>query len=363
VGTVLKLVGAVLAWMISPIGMVVAAVAALGAYLIYATGAGGKALGWLGERFGELKDEALAAYQGIADALAAGDIGLAAKVLWLTLKMEWTKGVNWISSIWNGALLWLRKRATEAFYGLVMGVQYIWHGLKVAWIETTAFLSSVWTNFCAGIHHAWLWVAKSLEETWNSLKGVFDDSFDANAANKAVEGRYQQSRDIMWNEAKNQLDEWDAQRAAQREQARQVHEGTISELYRQGEAEKQRLQDEYDRKMQTNQQELDAARKEWRDALDAAKKKRQAKEAEGPGRMEGPEDLLAKLRGGVAGLGDLLDRTAKKTLGVAGTFNAAALLGLQAGGADDRIANATERTAKGVEGLCQDVRNNRAAFT
>ena len=41
---------------------------------------------------------------------------------------------------------------------------------------------------------------------------------------------------------------------------------------------------------------------------------------------------------------------------------AAALQGLQAGGLEDRIAKAAERTAKGVEGLRQDVKNNRPAF-
>jgi hypothetical protein len=45
-----------------------------------------------------------------------------------------------------------------------------------------------------------------------------------------------------------------------------------------------------------------------------------------------------------------------------GIFNAANLLGLQAGGADDRIANVTKRTAKGIDGPRQDVRNNKAAF-
>jgi exopolyphosphatase/pppGpp-phosphohydrolase len=79
--------------------------------------------------------------------------------------------------------------------------------------------------------------------------------------------------------------------------------------------------------------------------------------------MEGPEDLLAKVRGSLSGLGDLLQAAKERTIGVAGTFNAAALLGLQAGGMEDRIANATERTAKGVEGLRQDVRNNLATFT
>jgi len=52
----------------------------------------------------------------------------------------------------------------------------------------------------------------------------------------------------------------------------------------------------------------------------------------------------------------------KATIGAAGTFNAANLLGLQAGDADDRIANAAEKTAKGIDGLRQDVRNNRAVF-
>jgi hypothetical protein len=45
-----------------------------------------------------------------------------------------------------------------------------------------------------------------------------------------------------------------------------------------------------------------------------------------------------------------------------GILNAANLLGLQAGDADDRIANATERTARGIDGLRKDVRNNRATF-
>ena len=274
IGVVLKIVGAVIAWMLSPIGLVIVAVVALAGYILYATGMAGKALAWLGERWAELKDDAMQAYQGIADALAAGDIGLAAKILWLTLKMEWQKGVNWISSIWNGALLWLQQRATEAFYGLVMGLEYIWHGLEVAWIETTAFLSSVWTNFCAGIHQAWMWVAKSLEETWNKVKGAFDSNFNADAANAAVEQRYQQARDAMWNEAKRQLGEREAQRARERDDAKKVHEGTLNELLRQGEEKKGQLQNEYDQKMKSNQDELDKARQEWQDALKQAKEKR-----------------------------------------------------------------------------------------
>ncbi|MFO7959008.1 MAG: hypothetical protein R6X33_18130, partial [Candidatus Brocadiia bacterium] len=90
-----------LAGMISPLGLIVAAAAALGAYLVISSGAGGKALAWLGDRLKSLKEEALRAFGGIRDALVAGDIKLAARILWLTLKMEWQKGIKPLRLAWH----------------------------------------------------------------------------------------------------------------------------------------------------------------------------------------------------------------------------------------------------------------------
>ncbi|MCC7409108.1 MAG: hypothetical protein IT442_13655, partial [Phycisphaeraceae bacterium] len=100
VGSAMNLVIAGLVVLTSPIGLVIAAVTTLGATILYSSGAGGKALEWLGEQFATLKSDAVATFQGIADALAAGDIALAAKVLWLGLKMEWTRGINFLESAW-----------------------------------------------------------------------------------------------------------------------------------------------------------------------------------------------------------------------------------------------------------------------
>lgn len=55
---VFKLLAAVIAFLVSPIGIVIAALGALGGYLVYVTGAGGKALTWLGDRFNALKETA-----------------------------------------------------------------------------------------------------------------------------------------------------------------------------------------------------------------------------------------------------------------------------------------------------------------
>jgi len=100
IGKGIVILGATIAALLSPIGLAIAGVSALVAVLLYATGAGAKAMQWLGDRFGELKDTALAAWQGIGDALATGDIALAGKILWLTLKMEWQRGVNFLESKW-----------------------------------------------------------------------------------------------------------------------------------------------------------------------------------------------------------------------------------------------------------------------
>jgi hypothetical protein len=62
----------------------------------------------------------------------------------------------------------------------------------------------------------------------------------------------------------------------------------------------------------------------------------------------------------LGGLEDLLDSAAKKTVGVRGTFNAMEARGLGAGGPTDRIANATEETAKNTRKLVDRAGNGLA---
>ena len=76
------------------------AVLVAAAALVYFSGLGGKVVDWMGRKWEELKADGEAALQGIKDALAAGDIGLAARILWLTLKMEWQKGIRPLAEAW-----------------------------------------------------------------------------------------------------------------------------------------------------------------------------------------------------------------------------------------------------------------------
>jgi len=364
VGTALKLLGAVLALLLSPIGLVITAVVALGVSILYATGAGAKALAWLGEKFNVLKEDALTAYQGIADALAAGDIALAAKILWLTLKMEWTRGINFLEKAWLDFRNFFIQIGVDAWHGLLAAVEVVWHSLETGWIETTVFLSKTWTQFTGWVQEAWAWTGRQLAKAWNFLRKQFDSSFDAETANRAAEQYYQSRKAQIEMETGQAIADREAQRQSDREKSTRDHEEAMAEIGRQNLEKHRELDAEYERRIAENEADLARARQEWQDALAEARRKRAAKEAaDDAEEIEGPEDLLGKIRTSLTGLGDLLETAKERTINVIGTFNASALLGLQAGSADDRIASATERTAKGVEGLRLDVRNNRTAFS
>ncbi len=355
VGAAFGVLGSVIAALVSPIGLVITAVGALGAYLLYSTDLGGKALAWLGDRFGALKDTALAAYQGIADALATGDIALAAKILWLTLKMEWQRGINALHGYWLSFKEMFLNVAYGAFYGALAAFEMVWHGLEVAFIETTAFLTKVWANFTAGFQKAWggavNWTAKRLLE----LQGMFDSSFDADTAkqladqNRAADDRrIDRERDAM-------LQQTEDQRRSRREQARQTHENTLGAIGQEYEDAKAQLTDAYDQQRTESERALADARREWEDAVaEAARKRADATAPDAPGRIKSPADFMSELD-------DLAD-VAKRTVEVRGTFNAAMLMSLQASPTEDRIARASEETAKNTRKIERNQRDSEMVF-
>ncbi|MCY3019527.1 MAG: hypothetical protein NTW87_10935 [Planctomycetota bacterium] len=104
VGTAFTAISAAIAAVGAPVLIVIAALAALAVYALYASGvlesawtaavgAVGDAASWLQDRFAELKEFATTTFKGIADALAAGDVALAARIMWLGIQVAWFKGL------------------------------------------------------------------------------------------------------------------------------------------------------------------------------------------------------------------------------------------------------------------------------
>ena len=168
--------GAVVGFLVSPIGMVIAALGALGAYLFTSTEAGGKALGWFGEKFGQLKEDGIAAYGGIVKALKSGDMGLAAKILWLTLKMWWKRGVGWLTGLWVDFKNYFIKIGIDAFTGLLLVGSKIWGGLEAAWAHTVAFFGNIWDGFVYLFKATWTAMVKWARKAWEWIKSLFGKS-------------------------------------------------------------------------------------------------------------------------------------------------------------------------------------------
>jgi len=362
---VLKLLAAAITFLVSPIGLVIAAFAALGAFIIQATGAGGKALDWLGKRFNALKDTALAAWRGIGDALAAGDIGLAAKILWLTLKLAWQTGIDQLNRLWLAFKTGFLKIASEAFFGAVAALQIATHALEVAWIETTAFLSKIWTKFTAGFQKAWgsavNWTAKRLLE----LQGLFDDTFDVDQAKRLADQQNDADNRRIDRQRDAALAAREQQRSQQRKQSKQLHDATLAQIGKEADARLKALDAEAESKRKTTQDALNQARREFQQAVDEARRKREAAESvDDPERLEGPgspDDIIEKARRALDGLDDVVEQEAEK-IGVRGTFNAAAIQALQSGKTEERIAKGVEDTARNTKRIERAINDHAIAF-
>ena len=363
VGTAIGILGSMLGALLSPIGLVIAGVGALAAYLITSTDVGGQALGWLGDKFNSLKETALAAWKGIGDALAAGDIGLAAKILWLTLKLQWQKGVNALNQVWVKVKDFFLTTWTEAVFGAAKIATNAWAGLQAAWTETVDFLRDSWSLFTTFIAKNWNRVVGFLKKAWQKLKslvtgeesGDVQNRIDAETQRMNRELDERRNRDIFEREQrrKSRLSEIEGQRT-----------GALDELDSAREAEHERRREQFAGDLQTSEGALAQARREWQQAIEEAARKREEAESgdESPERLKKPGDLLQDLQSQLGGLGDQLQTTQDK-VSVTGTFNAAGVRGLAGGNPAQRTAKATEETAKNTKRILQEAQHGGLTFS
>jgi len=351
-------VAAVIGALLSPIGLVVAAVVGLGAAVLVSSGVVGEAITWLGEQFARLRETVTTVVQGITDALAAGDIELAARVLWLALKLAWQQGVAALNSIWLQARAFFVGTAQKMWFGALAAAQQVLHSLEVAWIETTAFLSKTWTRFTSGFTKIWERASAFVAKRMLEIQGLFDAGLDVDAAKRAVDEQLESRLAEIDEGARRDLSQREQRRQTERDRSRELNEATLAEIGRQFEEAQQALEQGTDARRAETQRQLEEARRRLDEAIAEAKRKREEAEADGTVRR-GPGDLLADLEDRLAGIGDAI----ASKIEVRGTFNALAVQGL-AGSADaaERTASATEQTAKNTKRLADAARTGGLTF-
>jgi TP901 family phage tail tape measure protein len=345
--------------LLSPIGLVVAAMVALGGAVLISSGAAGEALAWLSEQFSRLRDRVSKVVEGITDALAAGDVALAAQILWLSLKLVWQQGVAALNGVWLTARNFFVTTAQKMWFGALAAAQQAWHALEVAWIETTAFLSKTWTRFTSGFMKIWEKATSFVAKRMLEIQGLFDSSLNVEAAKRQVDEQLEARLVELEQGAEHDLEAREARRQRDRRRATELNEATLAEIGRQFEEAQERLGSGTDAQIARTQRQLEEAKRRLDEAIAEARRGRQEAESAEPGAPRSHQDLLAEFEDRLAGLGDVLSRGVE----VRGTFNAAAVLGL-AGASDDaeRTAKATEQTARNTKRLMDAALSGGLAF-
>ncbi|MEQ8789453.1 MAG: hypothetical protein RIC55_24375 [Pirellulaceae bacterium] len=106
--TAASVLGSVLGFLLSPVGLIVAGVAAvvaglvaLGAWFLTATRQGQQLVSWIVGAFQPTLETVRKAFGGLMDALSAGDFGLAGRILFAALKVEFIRGINFLKGLWE----------------------------------------------------------------------------------------------------------------------------------------------------------------------------------------------------------------------------------------------------------------------
>jgi hypothetical protein len=334
-----------LMFILSPLGLIVTALAAgVGAFL-YFSGYGGQLLSWLGERFRELKEEATKAFNGISQALAKGDIALAAQILWLTLKMEFLKGKQALLEIW----LSFRNTFLEYWNGIGYSMVLVWdtavYGIKIAWAETVAFLKSTWVSFKGVYGNVVDWCTKKMMGLYIWWQKLMNPNFDDVSANKIVEDSLAQDKNNRDTQAEKDLQVIEQQRASSRTSAKASYDTDVSNIANAYANDIETNNKDAEDRLKKNAAELEKAKGLWQTSLD------KAAEPDSAGQPKRPK---------VPSVGDTVAATGGAS--ALGTFSASGLSMLGAGGVMQKIAAASQATADNTEEIADNTSDSGQEF-
>ena len=345
--TLASAVAALAVWITTPVGAIIAIFGAFAATIFVVSGQAAQALSWLGGVFGQLGQDAEATFQGIKDAMIAGDFGLAAKILWLGLKMEWQRGIFWLTEWWVAFKEVFVGTATEAFYGAVKILAGAWDGLRALWVIIVGFLSNVWQTFTGGIIKAWNVVAGALLKAWTQLKGLFSDKVDVQAETKRIDQETQQKNSNVDAERQKSQQEYNDRLG----RIGQDYEDTSKQLDADKAQSHADRQAKYQKQLQDAQAERDQAEQEWHDAISKAAKERATAEA----KDKTPEAPTMPAQKKIEASVPAMQMAQERNLEAKGTFSAVAMWGMGVGSTAERTAKAAEDTAKNTSRIVHDI--------
>lgn len=152
-------VGTVLGVVFSPLGLLIAALAAAGVAWVKFTASGQAAANAVMGFVGPLLETFKQTFGGITDALMSGDLALAGQIGMAGLKLAFIQGMDAIAQSVGGSM--------GDLIG-TLGTQILSGDLAGAWETVVSGLASVWHDFAAGIVDEWNSAVKAI------VSGIFE---------------------------------------------------------------------------------------------------------------------------------------------------------------------------------------------
>jgi hypothetical protein len=381
IGAAFGVLSGAIAFIVSPVGLVVAAVVGLVAWFVTATEAGQSMVASLVAAWQQFAGEAMTSWGAIVEAIRAGDIEAAWRVVTSFLTLEWTKFTAFLQTTWagwKGYFLGIWNDITSALAGgweiavatMAVAVQGIWDGLQVGWAETVAFLKQGWIGFVQVVRSIWnsvsSWIGESLAAVLESV-GLVEEGTAA-----AVKQMGQDKAKEINDTASGSSAGVEAERAKARariasdsdaiqEGLAEDHAKRMEEIQQAQAAEAERIAAATSATTAAQVAKVDAARKDWESAVANA----QAAGAEVDKELLSPNTSPAAARASANGTAGVAD--AMKNISSKGTFNAMALQALSSGGggvADKQLAEAKkladrqEKANKTLEKIAENTAKN-----
>ena len=256
IGTAISGTASVLGFLLTPIGLVSAAVVGLAGYFLYASGTMGNAMDWLKDQFADLYSFVGDTFQGIADAIMAGDLSAAFEVVMSAVKLVWLKATNWLLDKW---------------YAVKYGIQEVWanttYWIAEKFVEATAAIQKTWASLVAGLKAMWSgyvnWWQKTMNQTIGKAMGA--DQAYIDSMNRADDARHNATVNQAASDLASQTREIDARKSGTLAVLKEDHE--------RGQLERGTAHAAALTEMEAAEQ---AARDKWRTAVDNATGKRAA---------------------------------------------------------------------------------------
>lgn len=159
---------------LNPLAAIGLGIAAVAAGMTDLASAGSLVRTSLSAAWSTLASDISASMAGIADAMASGDIELAARIMWRSIIVEWSRATLAMRTKWEELRSWMSGMMDD----LALGVKAAWwsmvYGLEIGATELVAGITEIWSRFSGWFARLWVSIKATARKSWNYVTSLFD---------------------------------------------------------------------------------------------------------------------------------------------------------------------------------------------